>query len=570
LLGCTDADALLAAPVPQEMLGRILDTLFEQPIEAVLQQPDLILAESEDLVRFREGQIGLEDFLLRLDPQQERKVDWAQQGPVLIKGGPGSGKSTLALHRVRALLERATVGGQPAPRILFATFTNTLVTFSRQLLTRLIGPERVRLVTLDTADRLAQRIVLRHGGLAGEIATGRQAREALRQARGDLSRSDGASPPLDARREVLGRLGDDYLLDEFVWIIEGRGLESLDEYLLAERGGRGVGLNEREREAVWALHQAFRSSLERSRLVTYGQVRGAALDLVRHGTYRETFDAVFIDEAQDLTPVALALLVELCRTPEGVCVTADASQSIYARGFRWQQVNEHLRFTGRTVLLKRNYRTTREIAGAAGAFLSAGGAGDADCPEQDHVLSGPKPVLRAYNDFADMLARIHEFLREASRQHRQALSAAAVLVRSARAGRMIAEGLGKRGVPARFMQRQDLDLAASAVKVLTLHAAKGLEFPTVVIASLKRGQIPFLVPRGREECEEEEQAERRLLYVGMTRAMHGLMVLYSVAHPSPFVREFDRGLWNFAEENRGSHRAEYRRGHDQLGRGGGD
>jgi hypothetical protein len=294
LLACTDADALLAAPVPQELLSRILDTLFEQPVEAVLRQPDLIVAKSEDLVRFREGQIGLEDFLLRLDPEQERKVDWARRGPVLINGGPGSGKTTLALHRVRALLERATAGGQPAPRILFATFTNTLVTFSRQLLTRLLGPERVRLVTLDTADRLARRIVLRHGGLPGAIATDRQAREALRQARGDLARNEDAGQAGDAHHEVLGELGNDYLLDEFVWIIEGRGLGSLDEYLRAERGGRGRGLNHREREAAWALYQALRSRLGRSRLVTYGQVRGAALDLVRRGVCREKFDAVFI------------------------------------------------------------------------------------------------------------------------------------------------------------------------------------------------------------------------------------------------------------------------------------
>ena len=255
---------------------------------------------------------------------------------------------------------------------------------------------------------------------------------------------------------------------------------------------------------------------------------------------------MFIDEAQDLTPVALALLVELCRTPEGLCVTADASQSIYARGFRWQQVNENLKFTGRTVLLKRNYRTTREITSAAGAFLSASGAGDADCLEQDHTLSGPKPVLQGYSNFAGMLSHIQEFLEQVSRQYRHKLSAAAVLVRSACAGRMIAEGLGKRGVAARFMQRRELDLSANAVKVLTLHAAKGLEFPTVVIASLKSGQIPFLTPQSCEERQEEEQAERRLLFVGMTRAMHSLMVLYPVASPSPFVSELDPSRWNFA------------------------
>jgi DNA helicase-2/ATP-dependent DNA helicase PcrA len=60
-----------------------------------------------------------------------------------------------------------------------------------------------------------------------------------------------------------------------------------------------------------------------------------------------------------------------------------------------------------------------------------------------------------------------------------------------------------------------LDLAAERVKLLTLHAAKGLEFPYVFIAGCETGLIPWeATPDGAADLEEE----RRLLYVGLTRA----------------------------------------------------
>ncbi len=86
------------------------------------------------------------------------------------------------------------------------------------------------------------------------------------------------------------------------------------------------------------------------------------------------------------------------------------------------------------------------------------------------------------------------------------------------------------------------------VWMMTMHAAKGLEFPTVVIAGLEEGLFPH--SRSAED-EEELEEERRLCYVGMTRARQQLVLTgaarrrvfgeYQSREPSRFLDEIPGG-----------------------------
>lgn len=66
-----------------------------------------------------------------------------------------------------------------------------------------------------------------------------------------------------------------------------------------------------------------------------------------------------------------------------------------------------------------------------------------------------------------------------------------------------------------------LDEEAGKVTLMTIHAAKGLEFPSVVIVGLEHGLIPHERSIKSNDAKQLEE-ERRLLFVGMTRAMRQL------------------------------------------------
>ncbi len=285
-----------------------------------------------------------------------------------------------------------------SPKVLFTTYTRALTRVSEQLLRTLVGAEDMKCIDVKTADAVLRQIAV-DGGAPANLADSKDLKGMLAKAI-ESATFTGNSLKVASQKETVAKLSKDFLLEEIFSVIEGRGLSTLEQYLEAARPGRKRALTKVQREAVWRVRDALVASLAASGATTLDGWRRRAEERVKAGEVSGRYDAVLIDEAQDLAPTAIAALVGLCRGPGGVFLAADANQSIYGAGFRWSDVHDWLKFQGRTGVLRSNFRSTREIGEAANAYLSRGAATvlENEPVEAQYVHSGPVPAVRAVEE----------------------------------------------------------------------------------------------------------------------------------------------------------------------------
>lgn len=79
-----------------------------------------------------------------------------------------------------------------------------------------------------------------------------------------------------------------------------------------------------------------------------------------------------------------------------------------------------------------------------------------------------------------------------------------------------------------MLERNEEEDDSDAVQLLTLHASKGLEYPHVFMVGMEEGLLPHQTSIDEDNVEEE----RRLAYVGITRAQQTLTLTYTKKSPS--------------------------------------
>jgi hypothetical protein len=239
------------------------------------------------------------------------------------------------------------------------------------------------------------------------------------------------------------------------------------------------------------------------------------------------YDAVLIDEAHDFEPQWLALAAKMVSPgTNALMVVYDDIQAIYKGRARpvWSQLGINAK--GRTTVLKINYRNTVQILAFARRFAAdiIGAPGTTADDEQAVLLpedagrQGATPDVRRCVSVDAEAHCVAEWLmgrRKAGYEWPQM----ACLYPEHWVGERVAQVLAKYSVPVDVAKNNRNKVSAKriAVRLLSMHTAKGLEFPCVAIAGLG------LVGRHGEPVEEGV----RLTYVAVTRATHEVFLTYS-------------------------------------------
>jgi superfamily I DNA/RNA helicase/mRNA-degrading endonuclease RelE of RelBE toxin-antitoxin system len=544
IMECDDLEQLADAGLPDELLSVLLHIDSPPPLESVIEQPTFALRGKEEIEDYLEG--TLPGFLLRLDDEQKKAASRMVKGPLMVKGGPGTGKSVVALYRIRNLFEEKAQSelfeNQP-PRVLLVTFTRALTNASRQLLLHLLGNDFQDHVRVDTLDGIAREIFAKADNTESPIM-GKwmvdDIKETLDQyiVQGDIKES---------HKEILKSMQAEYLADEFEWVIDGREIPNLEAYLSESRSGRGTRFDKETRTAVWKFYNHWSDNIANKGEATFTKIQSVAKVAAGALPDKDKFDIVLVDEAQDLKPAGIRLAMALCRSLTGFYMTADQSQSIYGRGYSWKKVSDDLDLRGRSVILRNNYRSTAQIQTAASSFLEAYDLEDKEQATQA-VRAGPQPIRCSCQNNEAIV--ISSTFREWAKEIQLPVHASAVLVRSKKEGQKFVDEFKKLGLPARWVDSKNFDLTDSNIKVMTMHSAKGLEFPMVAVAGVRRGLVPLpcFKAQDKEDASEHRNTERRLFHVALSRAMRRLIVTYPDASASEFISQLTSDYWAVVED----------------------
>ncbi|MBM4273733.1 MAG: AAA family ATPase [Deltaproteobacteria bacterium] len=447
-------------------------------------------------------------LLASLNPAQCHAV--IHQGPPLIvQAGPGTGKTRALTHRLAYLLARRGAAPEEA---LAVTFTRQaaqeMETRVRALLPDFPGLDRL---TVKTFHALGHQI-LTEAGQGRQVADEERRRSLLRQAARDHK------IPFPSLDKQVSR-----------WKQALKYPEDLETGELPQ---------------LRAAFQAYEDALKRECLWDYEDLIAQPVRLLlahpeMRQAYRRRYRHLLVDEYQDLNEAQYRLFQILAHPEAEIMVIGDPDQAIY--GFRGASPAYFARFqedwpNAAALSFTETYRLPLPVLRAAQEVQRAAGGeplplltrqpGDLPVVLLETATEGAeaqavaREIIRLVGGLSH-LALEDRSLRYQDPEDKAGFKDVAVLYRVHALGPELERSLTEAGLPVLSPKEgvgpewDGLDLVAERVKLLSLHAAKGLEFPYVFIVGCEAGLLPW-EPEGETGTDLAE--ERRLFYVGLTRA----------------------------------------------------
>lgn len=494
---------------------------------------------------------------MKLNIEQQKLAESKTMGANVIRGVAGSGKTSVGVARIAYLLEKYCMAND---KLLFVTYNKSLIKYIQYLYDKLEVQQNLSLFTKEKSTK--QLVVKNIDAIMIKYfhkwkVENNQELELVWQIPSVLFQEAIATiKERYPKATIIDASNMKFLHDEMTWI-KGCHLISLSEYQEVDRLGRtssnnGEGpsrlyKNSVNREAVYKLMEEVDKLLMRQGKVEGARANCLALNYIQTYGCEEQYKHIIIDEAQDLTKVQLEFIKALKMEAENssILFLMDIAQSIYpqswlVKGRSFKSVGYDMQ--GKGGKLNKNYRTTTEISQCAYSLLAKEplvGQEEAYVKPTLMERHGEYPVYRHFKDSQEQNRYIVQLIKAMLKQGYQ-LSDIAVVAKFNKNLQLIQDSLIEKEVACTlFKTDQDESFSSPKVKLITMHSIKGLEFKVVILADLNQDIIPFPSRNlSEEERKNEELLERKLLYVGMTRAQEKLfMCSYGTA--SIFMTDID-------------------------------
>ena len=452
---------------------------------------------------------AFEKWTIFLHPSQEKLAKMNVNGPILVEGGPGTGKTVLGMHRA-AFLSENIFKASDGKKILFCTFSKKLARYISDNLDRLFKQKNIA----NNVD-----VVGVDSFISQELGA-----DTLNVSMKDFNKL--AKYVYDSN---TWKYSFDFYMYEYFQVIERFGIVSLDKYLSADRTGMGIGLNENSRKEVWLFFKKLFEE-QRNRGISTFVNRAEKLEMMmKAGKLSADYDAIIIDEAQDLEPSKLRAIISCVKQgPNSVMILSDDNQRIF--NLRSWKGDIGINIVGRTYYLYLNYRTTKEISDYASVALFKGKEKNDYMKSYKSIVKGNDPVVQGYRDEEKERESIVATIIGLMNRGTEANQICVVFPNNNEVSKFEAV-LQKHNVAYMLLKDDRVPKDSDGICVCNVKGIKGLEFSCVVIAaSDKYGSWV----EGRYDNFEDADAKIRYMkqidcerYVAATRARDELFVTYT-------------------------------------------
>jgi len=469
--------------------------------------------------------------------EQEGCISYSS-GDLLVNGVPGAGKSIVLLKRALEFYKASERGEKNV--VLLTTFNNTLNDYTTEVFQQVnIDSNKMTIMTMD---KYCCKVYFRLFGkfyLVNEKERIQYVSKALQ--------NHFAKTGKDHR---FYHVDDYYWCEEFTWIKQ-KNIRTLQEYLEAERTGRGGGvrITREERRIVFELFQEYCAEMKVHRKTDLEDIYMRLIDAgARLTPYKYKY--VLVDEAQDLSFVKLRVAKLLASN--SITIAADKAQKIYNTGFTWKELGIDVRGNASKTLHK-TFRSTKQIVQLAESLSEInryrdGDKGEYTDPILPTILGEDYPFVIQCTSLTDE----NQFLVSLVSELITTPVTMGLLYRNYSEKQNIINMLHSKDINYQeIKKRTDWSLKTPGVKLVTLHSSKGLEFDIVIIPYFNDIYYPLqadIEKAEKEQVEEIKAKERNLLYVGMTRAKSALYFTFS-GSASLFLSEFNPNYYNYVSSS---------------------